>query len=641
MKVVHKPWGKEVWLELNEKYCYKRIYINEGTRTSFQYHLKKLETNYIISGKAEIWLENEDGIVEKKIMEAGDFFTVIPPRKHRVIAITDLILQEVSTPEVDDVVRIQDDSNRPDGKIEKEHLKPAMCILTAGMGNRLGKYTEYINKSLIPIDNMAAISHIIKKTPPEYEIVVAIGYMGDQVRDYCLAAHPERSFKFVEVESFNPDRTGPATSLYACKHLLQRPFYFCACDVYFEGDLEPCSSDWLGLSRTVLSELYATVDLGSDGKVKKIKDKSEKGYEYAWTGLMSVFSHEKFWRSFRPSQKEIPDVLKDSNVSFGSRFYTWYDIGTLDNYIKARKIIERDSDTFVIPKINGEFFYRVENKAIKINQSKQSVKNIGSRFKVLSKTLPLPDLKYCKNNVLSYDWEPGETLYSVDNFEVFKMFLNFCDERMWKNICTDESFNTKRAVRDFYIKKTIDRVESFLNTRDRNMYSKSVSINGFTIRSIESQIKTIEDKINNHSGLFVEDYHGDFHFENILFNKDSKDFSLIDWRPDFGSQARFGDVYYDLAKMYAGLTVDFNKIKISENTRIKFLEDSLILNTEMSEDIIKFKRYYESWLVNNKFDLDTVKIMAGAILIGISTLHEKSQGDFIYFNGRKLIDESR
>ena len=93
--------------------------------------------------------------------------------------------------------------------------------------------------------------------------------------------------------------------------------------------------------------------------------------------------------------------------------------------------------------------------------------------------------------------------------------------------------------------------------------------------------------------------------------------------------------------MYAGLTVDFNKIKISENTRIKFLEDSLILNTEMSEDIIKFKRYYESWLVNNKFDLDTVKIMAGAILIGISTLHEKSQGDFIYFNGRKLIDESR
>ena len=65
-KVVHKPWGKEVWLELNDKYCYKRIYINSGYKTSYQYHNFKLETNFIISGTAEIWLENEDGILEKK-----------------------------------------------------------------------------------------------------------------------------------------------------------------------------------------------------------------------------------------------------------------------------------------------------------------------------------------------------------------------------------------------------------------------------------------------------------------------------------------------------------------------------------------------------------------------------------------------
>jgi len=120
-KIVKKPWGKEVWLELNDKYCYKRIFINAGTRTSYQYHKKKLETNYIINGEAEIWLENDSGIVEKKIMKAGDFFTVTPPKKHRVIAITDLILQEVSTPEVNDVFRIEDDSSRGDGKIDSEH----------------------------------------------------------------------------------------------------------------------------------------------------------------------------------------------------------------------------------------------------------------------------------------------------------------------------------------------------------------------------------------------------------------------------------------------------------------------------------------------------------------------------------------
>lgn len=122
MKIVKKPWGKEIWLELNEKYCYKRIHINAGHRTSYQYHLKKLETNYLIEGQAEVWLENEEGVVEKTIMNGGDFFTVVPPRKHRVIALTDIILQEVSTPEVDDVVRIQDDAERPDGRIEDEHV---------------------------------------------------------------------------------------------------------------------------------------------------------------------------------------------------------------------------------------------------------------------------------------------------------------------------------------------------------------------------------------------------------------------------------------------------------------------------------------------------------------------------------------
>jgi len=121
MKTVSKPWGKEIWLELNDKYCYKRIYINAGTRTSYQYHENKLETNYIIDGEAEVWLEDDNGIVEKKVMGKDEYFTVAPPKKHRVIALTDLILQEVSTPEVDDVIRIEDDSDRGDGRLDSEH----------------------------------------------------------------------------------------------------------------------------------------------------------------------------------------------------------------------------------------------------------------------------------------------------------------------------------------------------------------------------------------------------------------------------------------------------------------------------------------------------------------------------------------
>jgi mannose-6-phosphate isomerase len=99
MKTIYKPWGREEWLELNDKYCYKRIYINAGTKTSYQYHENKLETNYLIEGTAEFWLENDEGVVEKTIEKPGFFVTIKPFKKHRVVAVTDIILQEVSTPE--------------------------------------------------------------------------------------------------------------------------------------------------------------------------------------------------------------------------------------------------------------------------------------------------------------------------------------------------------------------------------------------------------------------------------------------------------------------------------------------------------------------------------------------------------------
>ena len=96
-------------------------------------------------------------------MNEGEHFTVLPSRKHRVIAITDVILQEVSTPEVDDVIRIQDEFNRENGKIEDEHILPVVCILAAGIGSRLGIFSKNCHKTLLPLKNKAILSHIINK----------------------------------------------------------------------------------------------------------------------------------------------------------------------------------------------------------------------------------------------------------------------------------------------------------------------------------------------------------------------------------------------------------------------------------------------------------------------------------------------
>lgn len=142
VKIVVKPWGNgvvgnvsgvgELWLnydkgeevgEKEKKYVFKKLFIKAGTKTSFQYHVEKLETNHLISGEAEAWLENDEGEIEKSLFAAGDSWTIPCGKKHRVVAITDIVMLEASTPEVDDVVRVEDDSGRSGGRIEGEHVK--------------------------------------------------------------------------------------------------------------------------------------------------------------------------------------------------------------------------------------------------------------------------------------------------------------------------------------------------------------------------------------------------------------------------------------------------------------------------------------------------------------------------------------
>ena len=118
---IEKPWGHEVWLELNEHYAYKIIHMKAGNRSSLQSHEKKVETNFVIEGEAEVILEKEDGTIESRVYKAGEGWCVPVNRKHRVCAITDYTALECSTAHLNDCIRHQDDTNRMSGKIASEH----------------------------------------------------------------------------------------------------------------------------------------------------------------------------------------------------------------------------------------------------------------------------------------------------------------------------------------------------------------------------------------------------------------------------------------------------------------------------------------------------------------------------------------
>lgn len=129
-KVV-KPWGYELWIN-GQHPCYalKEIFIKAGTRTSLQYHNFKQETNVLFQGTAKLHFKANEGILNDQVktedtattqIEPVSSIDVLPKTLHRLEAVTDIVLYETSTPHLDDVVRVQDDSKRPDGRLDSEH----------------------------------------------------------------------------------------------------------------------------------------------------------------------------------------------------------------------------------------------------------------------------------------------------------------------------------------------------------------------------------------------------------------------------------------------------------------------------------------------------------------------------------------
>jgi mannose-6-phosphate isomerase len=111
-RVVDKPWGHELIWALTDRYCGKVLVIEAGKKLSLQRHVVKDESIYVLSGRLRLHLEDETGKVQQVELRPGDYRHVPTGKIHRFEAIDRCELIEVSTPELDDVIRIEDDFGR-------------------------------------------------------------------------------------------------------------------------------------------------------------------------------------------------------------------------------------------------------------------------------------------------------------------------------------------------------------------------------------------------------------------------------------------------------------------------------------------------------------------------------------------------
>ena len=114
MRRVAKPWGEEIIFAETDRYAGKVLVIKKGEILSLQYHRKKEETLYLYQGRVRLWIE-VNSVLQESVMVPGHSRHIRPLTRHRMEALEDSEIFEVSSPELDDVVRLEDRYGRVPG----------------------------------------------------------------------------------------------------------------------------------------------------------------------------------------------------------------------------------------------------------------------------------------------------------------------------------------------------------------------------------------------------------------------------------------------------------------------------------------------------------------------------------------------
>ena len=130
---VNKPWGHELWINFGQDdFSFKEVFLKREFQTSLQYHEFKKETAILYDGTCEVVFKKDadvlndnvsDDDLDKIMIDPISSIDVEPLVLHRIKALSNIYHYEVSTPFLDDVIRVSDDNNRKNGKIIAEHLR--------------------------------------------------------------------------------------------------------------------------------------------------------------------------------------------------------------------------------------------------------------------------------------------------------------------------------------------------------------------------------------------------------------------------------------------------------------------------------------------------------------------------------------
>ena len=222
-----------------------------------------------------------------------------------------------------------------------ELSKYAVCIVAAGKGSRMGEFTKHLNKALLPVHGKPAIAYIVESYPANAEFVIALGYLGEMLQTYLLAAYPERSFTFVDVANYDQAGAGPGYSLLCCKEHLH-PFVLANVDALTVGLIPPPVNNWLGIARVEDTTRFCSVAIDDEGTIIRIDDKKKTNNRFAFTGIAGILDHSDFWKALAADEALIaaerqvsPGFQALLKLKLRGEVLEWYDTGVPESFAQT------------------------------------------------------------------------------------------------------------------------------------------------------------------------------------------------------------------------------------------------------------------------------------------------------------------
>lgn len=510
-------------------------------------------------------------------------------------------------------------------------MRHKVLLLTSGVGSRLGSITEYTNKSLVRVGSKPAISHIIDRYPKDVEIVVTLGYYGEQVKDFLTIAYPDRNFNFVTVDNYDGPGSSLVYSMLCAREAIDCPFIFQTCDTIIKDDIIPePTENWLGGCLGDESTSYATLT-ALNHKVMNVHPKGQIDFTSLYIGLAGIRDYEAFFDQAQAlydgssEDSQLSDIhvtprMIQSGIEFRQQLFpSWLDIGSIDKLKEARRHYEGlgvlDKDT--------ESIFVVDGKVIKFFHDEQIVRDRVERASSLSPLVP--PIIASSRNFYAYNFVQGDLLASSVNEKIMRRFMEWSREHLWKQK-GESNGHFSDQCRKFYFDKTKARINKFLRRHD--IEDEEEIINGEVVPKVTNMLWMIPEHLL--CDVPPYQFHGDYILDNILITPDG--FQLLDWRQDFGGNKEAGDIYYDLAKLNHNLTFNHEIINQGHYTVRKngYVKVDLLVsrNLEVCRQILK------EHVEEMGCDYSKVELMTSIVWLNMSPLHNYPLDVFLYYFGK-------